>query len=116
MVFQYISALTLISGCWVYDINALKDGWMLKDGRKLNDNMPKFVAERVIEHFNNKQSNRNVLLLGITFKENCSDIRNSRVAEVYNILLKNKANVDVYDPFAVKNEVKNEVKIDENSF
>ena len=46
-----------------------------------------------------------ILILGITFKENCSDIRNSRVINLYNHFKKLNNNVDVYDPYADKNEV-----------
>ena len=46
-----------------------------------------------------------ILILGITFKENCSDIRNSRVINLYNHFKKLNNNIDVYDPYADKNEV-----------
>ena len=46
-----------------------------------------------------------ILFLGITFKENCSDIRNSRVINLYNHFKKLNNNIDVYDPYADKNEV-----------
>ena len=53
-----------------------------------------------------------VLLLGITFKENCPDIRNTKAIDVYNALSNFNMNVDVYDPWADKNQVKKEFGID----
>jgi UDP-N-acetyl-D-galactosamine dehydrogenase len=56
-------------------------------------------------------SKANVLVLGITFKEDCPDIRNSKVIDIYNELRQFKMNVDVYDPHAVKHEVSEEYGI-----
>ena len=53
----------------------------------------------------------NVLILGITFKENCPDIRNSKVIDVISELKKYNLNIDVYDPWADKDEVEKEFKI-----
>ena len=52
-----------------------------------------------------------VLILGVTFKENCTDIRNSKVVDIYNELKKYGANVKVYDPYANAKEVKKEYQI-----
>ena len=54
----------------------------------------------------------NVLILGITFKENCPDIRNTRAIDVYEELQSYNVNVDVYDPWADSNEVKDEFGFD----
>mgnify|MGYP002623060108 CR=1 FL=1 len=54
----------------------------------------------------------NVLMLGITFKENCPDIRNTRAIDVYKELQSYNVNVDVYDPWADSNEVKDEFGFD----
>ena len=51
--------------------------------------------------------NSNVLLLGLTFKENCPDIRNTKVIDIYSELKSYECNVDVYDPWANFDEVKN---------
>ena len=59
-----------------------------------------------------KVKNSNVLMLGITFKENCPDIRNTKAIDVYNELLTYNTNVDVYDPWASKAEVKHEYGIE----
>lgn len=84
-------------------------------GRRLNDNMGFYAAGRVIKLMINKgykvDSSR-VLVLGITFKENCPDIRNSRVIDVISELKDFGCAVDVYDPWAHADEVKHEYGID----
>ena len=80
-------------------------------GRKLNDNMGKEVAERVVKLMIQKGhciKGSRVLLLGITFKENCPDIRNSRVIDVIRELNNYGCEVDVYDPWANADEVMQE--------
>ena len=84
-------------------------------GRRLNDNMGIYVANQVIKLMikkGHKIQGANVLILGITFKENCPDIRNSRVIDVIKELQDFGCNVDVYDPWADKEEVKKEYNID----
>ena len=88
---------------------------VILSGRKVNDNMGMFVANKVIKLMISKNhviSNSNVLILGITFKENCPDIRNSKVVDIVNELKQFKILVDVYDPYANKIDVKNEYNID----
>ena len=84
-------------------------------GRRLNDNMGIYVANQVIKLMIKKGhriEGSKVLVLGITFKENCPDIRNSRVIDVIKELQEFGCNVDVYDPWANKDEVKAEYEID----
>ena len=84
-------------------------------GRRLNDNMGIFVANKVIKLMikkGHKIEGSKVLVLGITFKENCPDIRNSRVIDVVDELKDFGCNVDVYDPWADKKEVKREYNLD----
>ncbi len=84
-------------------------------GRRLNDNMGIFVANQVVKLMIKKGKRiegAKILVLGITFKENCPDIRNSRVIDVINELKDFGCNVDVYDPWADKEEVKEEYGID----
>ena len=84
-------------------------------GRRLNDNMGIFVANKVIKLMIQKGhtiKSSKVLVLGITFKENCPDIRNSRVIDVIRELEEFGVNVDVYDPWADRDEVKREYNID----
>ena len=80
-------------------------------GRRLNDNMGIYVANQVIKLMikkGHKIEGSKVLILGITFKENCPDIRNSRVIDVIEELQEFGCNIDVYDPWADKEEVKKE--------
>jgi len=80
-------------------------------GRRLNDNMGVYVANQVIKLMIKKGhriEKSNVLVLGITFKENCPDIRNSRVIDVIEELKDFECNVSVYDAWADSEEVKRE--------
>ena len=84
-------------------------------GRRVNDGMGQYVATEVIKLMIKKghviKSSR-VLVLGITFKENCPDIRNSRAIDVVRSLEDFGCCVDVYDPWADSDEVKQEYGID----
>ena len=91
------------------------DSKIILSGRKLNDSMPQHVFERIEKIFSTKKivmSNAKILLLGITFKENCTDTRNSKIIDLYNIFTKKNTEVDVYDPLAIKNDVKKHFNID----
>ncbi len=80
-------------------------------GRRTNDEMGIFVANKVVKlliHKGHKVKGSKALILGITFKENCPDIRNSRVIDVIRELQDFGIEVDVYDPWADKEEVKRE--------
>jgi UDP-N-acetyl-D-galactosamine dehydrogenase len=80
-------------------------------GRRLNDNMGIYVANQVVKLMiknGHKIEGAKVLVLGITFKENCPDIRNSRVIDVVRELQEFGTHVDVYDPWAAPEEVKRE--------
>ncbi len=84
-------------------------------GRRLNDNMGIYVANQVIKLMikkGHKIEGSKVLVLGITFKENCPDIRNSRVIDVIEELQEFGCNIDVYDPWADKEEVKHEYNLE----
>lgn len=84
-------------------------------GRRLNDNMGFYVANRVIKKMIQRGhtiAGSNVLVLGMTFKENCPDIRNSRVIDVIKEFQEYSCNVDVYDPWADASEVKHEYGVD----
>jgi UDP-N-acetyl-D-glucosamine/UDP-N-acetyl-D-galactosamine dehydrogenase len=83
-------------------------------GRRINDNMGIFVANKVIKLMAKKNlpiNNAEVLVLGITFKENCPDIRNTRVIDIISELKGFGINVDVYDPWADALEVEHEYGI-----
>ncbi|WP_336066786.1 nucleotide sugar dehydrogenase [Mesoflavibacter sp. CH_XMU1404-2] len=83
-------------------------------GRRLNDSMGEFVASDFVKLMLSKGievKNAKVLMLGITFKENCPDIRNTKAIDVYKSLKSYNIDVDVYDPWADTREVKEEYKI-----
>ena len=87
---------------------------VILSGRKVNDEMGIFVATKVIKIMTRKGipiTNSNILILGITFKENCPDIRNTKVVDIYNELVSYGIKVDVNDPWANKNEVMDEYGI-----
>jgi UDP-N-acetyl-D-galactosamine dehydrogenase len=84
-------------------------------GRKMNDSMGSYVAIETVKMMINKGATikgSDVLVLGITFKENCPDIRNSRVIDIIEELQSYHVNVDVYDPWASAEEVKHEYNLD----
>ncbi len=84
-------------------------------GRRLNDNMGIYVANQVIKLMikkGQKIDGAKVLVLGITFKENCPDIRNSRVIDVIEELKDFGVNITIQDPWADANEVKKEYGLD----
>jgi UDP-N-acetyl-D-galactosamine dehydrogenase len=84
-------------------------------GRRINDSMGQYVAIEVVKLMMRKDIkvlNSKVLILGITFKEDCPDIRNTRVIDIFNELRNFDINVDVYDPWANPKEVKYEYNIE----
>lgn len=83
--------------------------------RRLNDGMGNYVAEQTIKSMNQKGllvKDAKILILGITFKENCPDIRNTKVVDIYTSLEEYTKNVTVYDPWANKESVKREYGVD----
>jgi len=83
-------------------------------GRKINDYMSKFVANKIIKEMiknNIEVENSQILVLGITFKPNCSDIRNTKVVDVIGEFTEFQSSVFVYDPVADDEEVKKEYGI-----
>ena len=84
-------------------------------GRRMNDTMGAWIAGQIVKLMIRKDipvNNSKVLVLGITFKENCPDIRNSKVIDVINELKVFGCKVDVYDPWADPAEVKHEYGLD----
>ncbi len=79
-------------------------------GRRLNDEMGAYVSSQLIKAMLKKQiqiENSNVLILGITFKENCPDLRNTKVIDIYKELVEYKVNVDFYDPWVDAEDAEN---------
>jgi UDP-N-acetyl-D-galactosamine dehydrogenase len=84
---------------------------VILSGRRINDAMGRYVAEQVVKLIirkNHLVQGAKVLVLGITFKENCPDIRNSRVIDIIDELKEYGCEVDVYDPWADTEEVEEE--------
>ena len=87
---------------------------IILSGRRLNDSMGKYVANQTIKFLNEKGKTINktsVLILGITFKENCPDIRNTRVVDLINELKEHGVDITVCDPWADIDEVKKEYSL-----
>ena len=83
-------------------------------GRRINDSMSGYVASEVIKLFiknDIKIKGAKILVLGITFKENCPDVRNTKVVDIIRKLKEFETNVTVFDPWANQKEVKNEYGI-----
>src|SRR5690554_2004466 len=93
---------------------AIEEGYnpeIILAGRRMNDGMGNYVAQEAVKLMiqnDCKVKNGRVLILGITFKENCPDIRNSKVIDVIDELHKYNLNTDVYDPWANAEEVERE--------
>ncbi len=87
---------------------------MILAGRRLNDNMGSYVADQVSKLMTKKRIHvvdANVLIMGLTFKENCPDLRNTRVVDLVQEFESFNCNVDVYDPWINKEEALNEYSI-----
>lgn len=85
------------------------------DARRLNDGMGAYVAEQAVKCMNKKGvmvKDAKILLLGITFKENCPDIRNTKIVDIYHTLAEYSRNITVYDPWADKEKVMHEYGIE----
>lgn len=88
---------------------------VMSNARRLNDGMGAYVANQTIKAMNKKGvmiKDANILILGITFKENCPDIRNTKVVDIFHTLQEYTSNVTVYDPWADVESVKHEYGID----
>ena len=76
---------------------------IILSGRRMNDNMPIYLVSRIIKKLlsnNNLSQTKTALILGAAFKENCPDLRNSKVYDIYNELLDYNFQIEVYDPVA----------------
>lgn len=88
---------------------------IMSTARRLNDGMGAYVAEQTIKCMNKKGimvKDSKVLFLGITFKENCPDIRNTKIVDIYHTLKEYTSNITVYDPWANVDAVKHEFGIE----
>jgi len=87
---------------------------VILSGRRVNDSVAEFIASKVIKLMIKKQKticDSNALILGVTFKENCPDVRNTKVVDVYRELKEYGVKVDIYDPWANTEEVMHEYGI-----
>ena len=78
-------------------------------GRNLNNNMSSYVVSQFINHLKKndiKVKNAKILILGLTFKENCPDLRNSRIKDIFDKLKNKNCKIDLYDPLAEQKEIK----------
>jgi len=101
---------------------------VILSGRRVNDQMGSFIASKVVKLMTAKNipvKKAKALILGVTFKENCSDVRNTKVIDIYNELIEYGLEVDVFDPIAEKEDVKGKYgishvnenfNIDENNY
>ncbi len=88
---------------------------VILSGRHVNNSIAPFIANKVLKlmiHKTHTIKGANVLILGVTFKENCPDIRNTKVVDIYSELCDFGLNVDIYDPWASAEEVKHEYNVD----
>ena len=88
---------------------------IMSAARRLNDGMGDYVANQVIKLMNKKGvlvKEAKILLLGITFKENCPDIRNTKIVDIYHTLVEYTSNITVFDPWANPEKVKHEYGIE----
>tara|TARA_B110000008_G_C16910859_1_gene540649 strand:- start:906 stop:1481 length:576 start_codon:yes stop_codon:yes gene_type:complete len=90
---------------------AEKEGYspeIILAGRKVNDYIGEFIANQVIDEMKKRNlfSNPSVLVMGVTFKENCPDFRNTKVIDILLKLKKSKLNLDIYDPLVDKESFK----------
>lgn len=88
---------------------------VILSGRRVNDSVSEFIASKVVKLMIKKGisvQGSDALILGVTFKENCPDVRNTKVVDVYKELREYGVNVDIYDPWADLAEVKHEYDVD----
>ena len=81
---------------------------IILSGRKLNDSMGLYIGKKLLKFMDKKNikiKNAKILIMGLTFKENCKDIRNTKVVDIYKYLKKFTSNIDLYDPIAAYQDI-----------
>jgi UDP-N-acetyl-D-galactosamine dehydrogenase len=94
------------------DFISKKNGYntnFLMSARKINNSFHSFIANKIINILK-KKINPSILVLGLTFKENCNDIRNSKIFEMLNILQKKSLRVSVFDPYVDRSLIRKKLK------
>jgi UDP-N-acetyl-D-galactosamine dehydrogenase len=87
---------------------------LILGSQKINEEMPVIICKRFMKSFSKKNiklKKKNILIMGLTFKENCSDIRESKVLDIINYLDKKKISVKTYDPWVSKKDLDKKLKI-----
>jgi UDP-N-acetyl-D-galactosamine dehydrogenase len=87
----------------------------MSSARRLNDGMGEYVANQAIKLMNKKGvlvKDSKILILGVTFKENCPDIRNTKIVDIYHTLEEYTNNITIYDPWADASHVRHEYGIE----
>ena len=88
---------------------------VMSAARRLNDSMGNYVANQTIKLMNKKGvmvKDSKILILGVTFKENCPDIRNTKVIDIYHTLKEYTDNITIFDPWAKPEKVKEEYDVE----
>ena len=85
------------------------DPKIILSGRELNDGMSEFVSQQLLKKLNCKSPR--ILIMGLSFKENCPDIRNTKIIDIYNNLIESGCDVDIYDPWISEEAAVNEFGI-----
>ncbi len=97
---------------------AIEEGFnpeIILAGRKVNDGMGIYIAEKILTkltQLGKNLSDSSALVLGVTFKENCPDFRNTKVVDMVKVLIKDSVRVDIYDPWVNPDLFKKEYKLD----
>ena len=87
---------------------------VILSGRKMNDEMSRYVSNKAISELKKKYKrvyDRKILILGFAFKENCKDVRNTKVYDLYRYLRQKKINIEIYDPLVDKKDVDKYYKV-----
>ena len=90
------------------------DPEVILSGRRINDSMAKFISSKVLKEINAIKGSKNevqVTVLGLTFKENCSDLRNSKVVELVELIKDHGVKIAIHDPYAEKSDIKSSLGI-----
>ncbi|KFZ27408.1 MAG: UDP-N-acetyl-D-glucosamine 6-dehydrogenase [Candidatus Izimaplasma bacterium HR2] len=86
------------------------DPKLILSARNINDSMAEFISTK-LDTINDGDNNKNILIMGLTFKEDCPDLRNTKVIDIYNSLVNKGYNVEITDPYADKEEAYHEYGI-----
>ena len=89
---------------------------VILSGRKVNDGIGAYISDTIIKNYNQEVKTTNVLILGATFKENCPDVRNTKVVDLIKALKDYGVNITIHDPWADEDEVMHEYGLKSSKF